>query len=199
VLPPHATPSSKTAAAISSPSLTTTTKAGPTASSARVDRILAYEQATGADLVICHAARRQYSPDGRTVYEPALGMDMTPGPHGQPLIDLFLLGRPIWGPAGKCATCSQMARCGVYRSLGGFDEDLRRGEDSEFNLRLALAGGHITRLSDELVTQEITISADKRFEEQCRNARYLVEMHRGPLSRCSWYRFTVVWLEMKYD
>lgn len=166
--------------------------------SRQVNRIVAYEDSTGADLVICHAARRQHFPDGRAVYEPTLGMDMTPGPHGQPVIDLFLLVRPIPGTAGTCATCSQMARRGTYRRIGGFDTSFRRVEDVDFAVRLALAGGHFIGCTERLYCQHATIADDKTPMKNYESEMRLLEKHRAFLESRGRYGYARRWFTMRY-
>ncbi|HXV13088.1 MAG TPA: glycosyltransferase family 2 protein, partial [Candidatus Krumholzibacteria bacterium] len=73
-------------------------------------RIVEYERATGAPAVVCHTATEQRYPDGTTVYSPALGADATPGPSGDEVARLILLGQPTSGNRGVCPTSSQMAR-----------------------------------------------------------------------------------------
>lgn len=161
-------------------------------------RIVAYEQATGAALAACYTATTQRYPDGTTVYAPALGMDATPAPSGQEVARLILLGKPPRTGAGLAPTCSLMARREVYDAVGGFDANLRRHEDTDFNLRLALRGAHFPGLAAALVTQSMTFTADKRLAAERRSALDLIEKHRATLERWHWYEFSRLWCEMKF-
>jgi GT2 family glycosyltransferase len=91
-----------------------------------------------------------------------------------------------------------MARRSVYRLLGGFDEGLRRHEDTDFNLRLALAGGHFAGLSRPLVRQTVTITGDKSAREERRHALKTIEKHRELLERWGWYDYALAWWDVKF-
>lgn len=165
----------------------------------QVERIRAYEAATGAEHVICTTARRLILPGGEIVYEPCLGGDTTPGPHGTGVAELILNGRPIMEPGGSAPTCAQMARRSVYRQLGGFDPKLRRNEDTDFNLRAALAGAHFAGISAPLVMQTVTVTRDKAFEEERANMLYFIDKHRHFLDAQGDYAFARSWFDMKFD
>jgi len=162
-------------------------------------RIVEYEFETGARSVVCYAATNQVYPDGQSRYSPTLGMDVTPAPAGERVARLILLGEPVDGSTGACPTSSQMARRRAYEMVGGFDGEFRRHEDTDFNLRLALAGAHFAGLAKPLVVQTVTITADKTVEEERRFALQLIEKHRELLKRWKWYDFSRRWTEMKYS
>ena len=162
-------------------------------------RITEYEGATGSETVVCHTATDQVDPGGETRYSPTLGMDATPAPRGDGVARLILLGAPVDGGAGACPTCSQMARREVYDRVGGFDADFRRHEDTEFNLRLALAGAHFAGLSKPLVVQTMTFTRDKSVAEERRCAVQFIEKHREVLERWKWYDFSRQWTKVKYS
>jgi len=162
-------------------------------------RITDYERATGAELVICYTATEQVYPGGETRYSRTLGMDATPAPEGDRVARLILLGAPVDGGAGACPTSSQMARRQVYDRVGGFDPDFRRHEDTDFNLRLAMAGAHFAGVSTPLVVQEMTFTRDKAVDEERRFALQLIDKHRELLERWEAYDFSRRWTEMKYS
>lgn len=162
-------------------------------------RILQYEHDTGERLVLSFCARTQVFPDGTRHYEPTLAMDRSARVGGEAVANLILLGQPIPGELGSLATCSLMARKEVFQAIGGFDPALRRGEDTEFNLRFALKGGQFAGLSEPLVTQFMTFTSDKSFEEELNNILQLLETHRAYLEAKGWYGFSVKWFRAKRE
>ncbi len=164
-------------------------------------RIIEYERNfSGGDPVICHAARTQCYPDNTSRYEATMGTNIhAVAPNGDTVAERILTGRFSEDIFGSTATCSQMARITVYRSLGGFDSTFRRSEDTDFNVRLALEGGHFVGISEPLVIQTMTLSSDKNLDEERSCALQLLEKHRGFISRIGSYSFCVAWIEAKYD
>ena len=162
------------------------------------ERITAYEKALSTDLVLSFTAREQIDSNGSSHYEPTLSMDKTPGVFGNQVAELILTGKPISGERGSMATCSKMARRSVFERVGGYDPNLRRGEDTEFNLRFALLGGHFAGVAAPLVTQHKTYTHDKSFQKERENFFYLLEKHRTYLEDRKLYHFTIGWFEMKF-
>jgi glycosyltransferase involved in cell wall biosynthesis len=161
-------------------------------------RIVEYEKAAGTEKVVCYCATEQIFPDGNRYYSPTMGMDVTPAPSGEDVARLILTGKPVADGAGACPTSSVMARRSVFDLAGGFDVDFRRQEDTDLNLRLALAGVHFAGLSQPLVVQTVTITPDKTVEEEHHYSVALFDKHRELLERWGWYGFGRAWLEMKY-
>lgn len=166
---------------------------------AQYERIVTYENAVGTDLVACYTARQQILPDGQRKYVPTLGMDVTPGPNPDRVAELILLGRPTAQGNGACATCSLMARKEVFVRAGSFDPSLRRGEDTDFNIRLALIRGHFAGLAKPLVVQAVTPGADKQLGEERKNQLRRIELHRDYLTKIGWYSFVFTWVHFKFD
>lgn len=164
------------------------------------ERIVDYERAWNTHMVICHSTRQQYWPDGSARIEPTMGCEVgVAAPSGHRVAERILIGRPSPGVFGSCATCSQMARLSVYKRAGGFHELLRRGEDTDLNIRLAQLGTHFVGVYEPLVIQHMNLTGDKDPETERRNQLALLNHHRAFLEEMGWYRFCVDWLDMKYD
>lgn len=171
----------------------------PTRVEEQLGRIVDYEQkfAEGAP-VICHTARTLHYPHGEVRLEPTMGqIGGKQAPAGSALARRILIGTPLEDGYGACPTCSQMARLSTYRLVDGFDPALRRGEDTDFNIRLALAGGHFVGIASPLVIQTMTKTFDKSLQEEYRNMRRLLEKHRDFLEREGQYEFCCEWLNLK--
>ncbi len=166
---------------------------------AQLDRITDYERrvAQGAP-VVCHTARRRVYGPGLERVEPTMGQtEGHTAPHGLAVADRILLGTPLDDGYGANPTCSQMARLSTYRIVQGFDDRLRRGEDTDFTIRLALAGGHFVGMAEPLVTQWMTRTEDKSLAEEHRNQMLLIDKHRPLLERVRQYGFCRRWAEAK--
>lgn len=165
----------------------------------QVQRIVEYEDrfADGAP-VVCHTARRRIYAEGLERTEPTMGqLEGRLAPHGVAVANRILLGTRLDDGYGACPTCSQMARIGAYRAVGGFDPQLRRGEDTDFAIRLALAGGHFVGIAEPLVTQWMTRTSEKSLSEEHRNQLLLIRKHRPFLERAHQYAFCLQWTEAK--
>lgn len=163
------------------------------------ERITVYERdyAEG-EPVICHTARQIVYPNGSERIEKTMGQThSTKTPNGEGVAFRILFGQPLKDAYGSCATCSQMARLSTYRMLGGFDETLRRGEDTEFNIRLALAGGHFVGIADALVKQTMTKTSEKSLREEHRNLCLIMEKHQVLMKAHGQYEFCRRWIDMK--
>jgi|MDSW01.2.fsa_nt_gb glycosyltransferase involved in cell wall biosynthesis len=164
------------------------------------ERIVEYEKnfADGAP-VICHTARTQRYPDGVVRLEPTMGTVVgVIAPHGAAVARRILTGKPIANVFGSAATCSQMGRTENYRRLGNFDPDFRRGQDTEFNIRFALAGGHFVGIADPLVVQSMTYGSEKRLEQEKEFFIKAIEKHSEFVEEYVSKDFAVSWIETKY-
>jgi len=166
----------------------------------QIERILSYERhyANGAP-VLCHTAREQRFPDGRLQIEPALGHQLNgPAPSGIAVARHALMGEPLEGGYGACATCSQMARTTSYRNLGGFNPNLRRCEDFDFAIRLAAFGGHFLGIAEPLVRQQMTPSTDKSLSAIEIFTLMVFELHHNLFDSDQQYKFCREWVQFKF-
>ena len=164
-------------------------------------RILEYERdfAEG-EMVICHTARRLAYPDGHERIAPTMGQrEGRAAPAGLPVAERIILGTPLENGYGSCATCSQMARLDTYRSLGNFDPEFRRGEDTDFVIRAAKAGGHLVGIARPFVLQAMTRSSDKSLTGERRYWLMLLDKHRDVPDRFGQYALCRRWIEVKHD
>ena len=101
-----------------------------------------YERQAGAELVACYAGGERIYANGYVKPLPAIGSQPIV-PHGEKLADylLFFGRQPGWFYGSGTPTAALLARRSTFGAVGGFDADLRRVEDADFAIRLALKGG----------------------------------------------------------
>lgn len=171
--------------------------------SAQIARIREYEaRFRPVGPVLCHSARSQKMPDGSQRIEAAMGDDLSPdarAPCGLPVAERVLTGRPIAGGFGALATCSQAARRSGYLLVGGFDPAFRRSEDTDFAVRVALAGGHFIGIAEPLVHQTMTMSSEKTLSAEYEATLALLDKHRAVFGTTKAHRFARRWIEAKYE
>lgn len=166
---------------------------------AQYRRITDYERQFAERVhVICHTARKIVYPDGKVRFHKTMGQALRAfSPYGVAVARRILLGEPLDDGYGACPTCSQMARLSTYNLIGGFDPDFRRSEDTEFNIRLALAGGHFVGIAEPLVTQKMTKTSEKSLKDEFHYMRLMLYKHRDFIDNQSVFEFSLSWLWLK--
>ena len=167
----------------------------------QLQRLLQYERLLGdGSPVVCHTARLQYYPDGKTRIEHTMGERADrPAPNGVAVARRIVVGEPLRDAYGSCATCSQMARTETLRRLGGFDPLFRRSQDTELCVRLAKAGTHFVGIGEPLVTQTMTRTSDKGIERERQYWLSLVDKHRDLFATETEYKGCRSWVEIRHD
>lgn len=173
----------------------------PNRISEQYTRIINYERHFfKGGLIVCHTARRLIYPNGEVRIEPTMGINVeTLAPAGIAVAQRILMGTPLKYGNGSCPTCSQMARLTTYNAVGGFDPILRRGEDTDFVIRIANAGGHFVGLREPLVVQNMTKTSEKSLLEEYRNNIILLKKHRSIIEAKGEYLFCLRWLDIKFS
>lgn len=162
-------------------------------------RIVDYERKFSiSDIVICHTSRSAYYPDGSVIIQPTMGCNAKViAPNGKAVAKRVLLGAYLKDGTGACPTCCQMGSKKTYIAVGGFDESFRRHEDTEFVVRVALAGGHFLGIDKALVTQNMVLGK-KSLDEEFKLHRRVLEKHRPFIEAEGSFLFCELWLKMKY-
>ncbi len=163
------------------------------------ERIVEFESAYKTDKIVCHTARMQQYPNGTERYEKTPGTDIgVVAPFGDDMADRILFGKLSPNIVGSCANCSRMARAHVFRGLSGFDKNMRRGEDTDFNIRHALSGGYFVGIPEPLVHQTMTLGAEKNYAAEKKAERFILEKHSDYLAEKGWKDFCFLWLDARY-
>ena len=163
------------------------------------ERIKSYEEkfAKGAP-VICHTARRMIYPNGHILFQPTVGMNENSlAPNGIYYLRRILMGGYLKNSNGSCATCSQMARLSTYHLVGGFDPNLRRGEDTDLVLKLSSMGAHFIGIKTPLVIQKMTFTLDKNLKQELDIFGYLINKHEYLIKKYCNYDFIVKFYDVR--
>lgn len=170
----------------------------PARARTQYERISAYEAETGVKLIACYASGTRAYPNGYSVDLSAIGA-REPVPHGPGMADrLLFFGGPKNWHYGGTPTCSLMLRLSVCREIGGFDAHLRRTEDIDFAVRLALAGGHFIGCREKLFIQHATWGADKAADKNLDSELQIVEKQRHYLENIGMYVYARDWPKIRY-
>lgn len=167
--------------------------------SRQVARITEYEARFAVGVpVICHTATHRTYPDGTTRIAPTMGQRTgVMAPSGVAVAQRILLGKEVEDAYGTLAACSQMARRSAYRDVGGFDDSLRRHEDSDIAVRFALQGAHFVGIADTLVHQTMTPTAEKSLVEEHLYLRAMFSKYKDFINTHGSYAFVRGWIDLK--
>jgi glycosyltransferase involved in cell wall biosynthesis len=162
------------------------------------DTLCKYEDANGVDLVACYASGlRRYS-NGYELPLSAIGSQPVV-PKGEAVADYLLFNARREGVfyGSGTPTCALMARLSTFHAVGGFDDGLRRVEDADFAVRLALRGGHFIGCSQQLFLQYATVASDKTPHKNLEELR-LIDKHADYLRRHHRYEYVRDWFHVRY-
>jgi glycosyltransferase involved in cell wall biosynthesis len=158
-----------------------------------------YEVASGTRLVACYASGVRRYPNGYELRVAAIG-SQPPVPKGELVADYLLFNGRSDGIfyGGGTPTCALMARPSTFRAVGGFDSNLRRVEDVDFAIRLALAGGHFIGCPQELYLQHATVASDKTPSKNLQAELQLVEKYADYLRGKRRYGYARTWFKIRF-
>lgn len=163
-------------------------------------RIVSYEEEhKDVKLIACYASGERVYPNGYVYPLRAIGSELKI-PHGEGVADrlLYYGGDKQWFFGSGTPTCSLMARKLVFEQVGGFDPELRRVQDVDLAIRIALKGGHFIGCPEKLFVQYATDGADKSFERKRDSSLILVDKYKEYLQRKGMYRYAKTWPHVRY-
>jgi len=163
------------------------------------DALCQYETETGAKLIACYATGLRRYPNGYALNLPAIGSQPIV-PYGELVADYLLFNdrrSGVFYGAGT-PTCSLMSRLSTFKSIGGFDTNLRRVEDVDFAIRLALSGGHFIGCPQHLFTQYATEASDKTPSKNLEAELQLIDKHMTYLKSRKRYGYARDWFHIRY-
>jgi glycosyltransferase involved in cell wall biosynthesis len=168
--------------------------------SGQVKTLCAHEELSGARLVACYASGIRRYPNGYTMDLPAIGSRGEEIPKGAGIADYLLTHRRRtgWFYGSGTPACSLLARRSTLAAAGGFDPALRRVQDGDLAIRLALMGGHFVGTPQILFVQYSTSAADKSPERLQEAHQYLVWKHKTYLESIGRYEYAKRWQRLRY-
>ena len=166
----------------------------------QVRSLTIYEQRTGQKLVACYASGIRRYPNGYVKPMPAIGAKGGEPPHGPRVADRLLFYRrtPGWFFGSGVPTCALLARRDTFAAVGGFDRALRRVEDADFAIRLALLGGHFIGTESHVLIQNATSAPDKSPERNLEAEQHLATKHADYLRTVGRYHYAWRWPRLRY-
>jgi glycosyltransferase involved in cell wall biosynthesis len=172
----------------------------PTRISGQVKTLAAHEELLGLGLIACYATGIRRYPNGYSTELPAIGSRGAETPHGADVANYLLTyrRRPDWFYGSGTPACSLMARRSTFAAVGGFDNEMRRSEDADFAIRLALMGGHFVGTQQTLYVQYSTSAADKSPERNLEAQGLLAYKHRAYLDSIGRFEYAKRWPRLRY-
>lgn len=167
----------------------------------QVEEILSYEDRlnVAAPIVFSFGLRNQLYPDGEQHVVGHIGRDSQElGPHGESLFKSMLFGYRQNVAFGFLAASALAGRRQAFRTVGNFDANFRRAEDSEFCVRAALTGAHFIGTSEVMVQQTMTLSCDKSLDLAHQATLALFDKHRALIEQEGLYPFLWRWADVKH-
>lgn len=167
--------------------------------STQLKRLNEYERETGNTLNACYISGTRIYPNGYSMPLNAVG-SKPEIPKGSMMADYLLFyGRKSGVNYGAgTPTCALMARKTTFDAVAGFDPSLRRLEDVDFAIKLALAGGHFIGCSEQLLIQYATDAPDKSYEKNLRAEQTIATKYKDYLQKKKRYDYAYRWPLIRY-
>jgi glycosyltransferase involved in cell wall biosynthesis len=163
------------------------------------ETIREYERLRSVGLIACYGSGRRYYPNGYVFNISAIG-SQPKVPSGELTANYLLFNNRVKGYfyGGGTPTCSLMARRSTFCAVGFFDENLRRVEDIDFAIRLALQGGHFIGCPQKVLYQYSTAASDKTALKNFEAELYLIDKHAEYLKQKRRYHYARSWFGIRY-
>ena len=163
------------------------------------EALRSFEVAAGSRMVACFASGVRRYPNGYELHIAAIGSRPSI-PHGEAVSDYLLFNGRHAGVfyGGGTPTCALMARRSTFEAVVGFDARLRRVEDVDFAIRLAIAGGYFIGCPEELYIQHATEGSDKTPLMNLQAELQLIEKHADYLMAKRRYFYARDWFKIRF-
>ncbi len=165
----------------------------------QLQRINNYKRATGVNLIACYASGKRIYPNGFVKLLEAVG-SRNECPKGEQMADYLLFfarQHDVFYGSGT-PSCSLMGEKKVFQAMGGFDPALRRLEDVDFAIRLALKGGHFIGCPEQLFIQYSTDAPDKSAERNLQAEQNVATKYKQYLQSKGRFDYAWRWPLLRY-
>ncbi|MGH1352630.1 MAG: glycosyltransferase family 2 protein [Methyloligellaceae bacterium] len=172
----------------------------PNRISEQLNCLQSYELEHKTRLVACYASGIRKYNNGYTLELNAIGSRGTEKPNGPMLAEYLLIYRKVknWFYGSGTPTCSLLVRKSLLEEIGGFDKKLRRVEDVDLAIRLALRGGHFIGTQKQLFIQHATNSSDKSPEKNLEAEQALAIKYKDYLNSIGKFYYARQWPKLRY-
>ena len=159
-----------------------------------------YENLLNTKQIACYASGVRHYNNGYKKTLPAIGSKGDEIPNGNKLANylLFHQKESDWFYGAGTPTCSLMARTDTFKNNGSFDAGLRRVEDIDFAIRLAMNEGYFIGTKELLFYQHATEASDKSAEKNLEAEQTLVRKNEKYLSSIGKYYYALHWPKLRY-
>lgn len=159
-----------------------------------------YEERLQTNRIACYASSQRIYSNGYAVKSYAIGSMGKEVPHGPPMA-LYLLAyekQKGWYFGAGTPSSSLMIRKDFLLLVGGFDKTLRRVEDVDLAIRLALADCHFVGTREILVERHMTQSDYKSAQQNLLFERKMVKKFWNILSENGLQYHAYQWPLLRY-
>lgn len=168
--------------------------------SGQIQTLVEYESRGKHGPVLCYASGIRRYANGYDIELPAIGSQGEVIPNGTAVADYLLLYKREsgWFYGSGVPTCALLARAVTFAEVGGFDEGMRRVEDVDLAVRLAMRGASFIGTSKSLFIQYATIAQDKSPGKNLAAEQHLANKNKTYLTSIGRYYYAVHWPKLRY-
>lgn len=161
--------------------------------------IIDYEAKTGAEYLVCWGSGYKLYDNGYKAHFKAIGSQPRV-PVGRDLIacQLYMPRDEDVFFGGGTPSCSIMVRKRVYDAVGLYDTTMRRTEDTDFAIRVAMKGGHFIGCPEEVVIQTASVGHDKRPEVGQKSELALMAKYQHLFDSPRRYHYAQDWIALRF-
>lgn len=166
----------------------------------QLNTIVNHEVRFKTEKILCFASGRRIYPNGYIVKTQAIGSNGDTPPSGAGMAKYLLAfeRQKQWFYGSGTPTSGLMIRRRLLLDIGGFDVTLRRVEDIDLAIRLALIGAYFVGCKEPLVDRYMTTSTYKLPAQNLLAEQRLVKKYRDFLSAEGLFYHAYNWPLLRY-